>query len=113
MTCCSSCHYDDIAITEDLGNQYFYVGAGNESQILLGDEKKNIGITIIPQEVIEYNFEDWYIIAKSVSKSDNSKNPIFWLVDKKSKDSIFSFDSVTFIRKVDNLGLNIKLKPRK
>ena len=71
LICCSSCLYNDTTITEDLGNQYFYLGAGNESQILLGDEKKNTGITIIPQEVIEYNFDDRFIIAKSVTIANN------------------------------------------
>lgn len=113
MTCCSSCLYNDTAITEDLGNQYFYLGAANESQILLGDEKKNIGITIIPQEVVEYNFDDRFIIAKNVTKTNNIKNENFWIVDKKNKDSTFSLDSVSFMRKVEKLGLKIKLKPRK
>ena len=112
VICLSSCLGNDTAITEDLGDKYFYLGAGNESQILLGDERKNIGITIIPQEVIEYNFDNRFIIAKSVAKLNNNVQE-FWVVDKKSKDSIVSLDSISFMKKIEGLGLKIRLKPRK
>ncbi len=111
ITSLFSCVYNDTAITEDLGSQYFYLGAGNESQILLGDEKKNTGITIIPQEVVEYNFNNRYIIAKSVTKTGNIAKQNFWIVDKKDKSSIVPLDSISFTKKIEEL--NLKLKPRK
>ncbi|MBG9378419.1 hypothetical protein I5907_19435 [Panacibacter sp. DH6] len=112
LICISSCLWNDTAITEDLGDKYFYLGAGNESQILSGDEKKNIGITIIPQEVIEYNFDNRFIIAKSVAKRNSNNVQEFWIVDKKSKDLIVT-DSISFMKKIESLGLKIRLKPRK
>ncbi len=113
VICLSSCLWNDTAITEDLGDNYFYLGAANESQILLGDEKKNIGITIVPQEVIAFNFDNRFIIAKSVAKINNINVHKFWVVDKKRKDSIVSLDSISFNKKIENLGLKIRLKPRK
>ncbi len=63
---CISCIYNHTADSENLGSDYFYLGDGHESQIILGDEKMNSGITIIPQEVVEYNFNQRYIIARSI-----------------------------------------------
>src|SRR5688572_10822430 len=113
VTSLSSCIYNDTAITEDLGSPYFYLGAGNESQILLGNEKKNTGITIVPQEVVDYNFDSRYIIAKSVIKIENVAKQSFWIVDKKDKNSPVAFDSISFTKKVEELNLKLKLRPRK
>ena len=113
MTILSSCIYNDTAITEDLGGQYFYLGAGNESQILLGNEKTNTGITIVPQEVVEYNFDSRYIIAKSIMNIDNVTKQTFWIVDKKDKNSPLLLDSISFTKKVEELNLKLKLKLRK
>jgi len=113
MTILSSCIYNDTAITEDLGSQYFYLGAGNESQILLGNEKTNAGITIVPQEVVEYNFDSRYIIAKSIMNIDNVTKQTFWIVDKKDKNSPLLLDSISFTKKVEELNLKLKLKLRK
>ena len=113
MICLSSCVYNDTAITEDLGNKYFYLGAANESQILLGDENKNIGITIVPQEVVEYNFDSRFIIAKNVTKINNVVKQSFWIIDKTLNDSIVPLDSFSFTKKVEELNIKLKLKPRK
>ncbi len=113
ILCLSSCVYNHTDNTENLGNKYFYLGDGSESQIMLGDEKKNFGVTIVPQEVVEYNFNDRYIIAKSIAKTDNIEIQKFWLIDKKSNDSIISLDSLSFHSKLEKLNIRMKLKIRK
>ncbi|MBK6266003.1 hypothetical protein JKA74_13250, partial [Marivirga sp. S37H4] len=65
----SSCVFDHTAVTEDLGNGYYYLGDGHESQILYdpnqNDEKKG-GLIVTGSEVVEYNSNSRYIIAKSI-----------------------------------------------
>lgn len=107
-------HTDNIDI---LGEGYYYLGDSNESQILLDDNKNQTyksGITIIPPEVIEYNFNNNFIIAKTLEVADNKKNYNYWIVDKRRKnDSFKPFDSVSFFKEINNLHLNIKLMKRK
>ncbi|MBW8360620.1 MAG: hypothetical protein K0M56_00375 [Kaistella sp.] len=79
---CISCVYNHTSITEDLVNGYFFLGDGRESQILLGNEKKNFGTAIVPQEVIKYNFDERYIVAKSLNVSDKRKTKLYWIIDK-------------------------------
>ena len=107
-------HTDNI---EELGSNYYYLGDSNESQILLNlkpENKSKFGKTIIPPEVIEYNFNNNFIIAKTLEVLDNNKNYKYWIVDKqKSKDSIKPMDSINFFKALDSLNLNIKFKKRK
>ena len=105
-----SCIYNHTATTENLGSGYFYIGDGQESQILSGDEKKNSGITIIPQEVIEYNFDNRYIIAKSI---ENRNLQQYWIVDKQSHESVSPLDSLSFAKEIKRLKIDLKLKSRK
>ena len=108
VICLSSCLWNDTAITEDLGDKYFYLGAGNESQILLGNEKKNSGVTVVPQEVIEYNYDTRYIIARSTDSLDK-----YWIIDKQSNQSLKPLDSLEFAKEMENLNIALKLKVRK
>jgi hypothetical protein len=70
-------------------------------------------ITIVPQEVVEYNFDSRYIIAKSIMNIDNVTKQTFWIVDKKDKNSPLLLDSISFTKKVEELNLKLKLKLRK
>jgi hypothetical protein len=109
--------YNQTDNIEELGNNYYYLGDSNESQILLNlkpENKSKFGKTIIPPEVIEYNFNNDFIIAKTLEMIDNNKNYKYWIVDKqRNKDSIEPLDSINFFKALDNLNLNIKFKKRK
>ena len=104
-----SCVYNHTSNTENLGNGYYYLGDGSESQILLGKEKKNFGVTIVPQEVVNYNFDKNFIIAKSIS----NKTEYYWIIDKSKKDSIVGLDSLSFVKEVKALDIHLVLKDRK
>ncbi|MGK4568147.1 DUF3997 domain-containing protein [Flavobacterium sp. 3HN19-14] len=111
---CISCVYNHTSNTENLGNGYFFLGDGNESQILVGNEKKNYGSTVVPQEVIKYNFDEKYIIAKSLNVLDNKTIESYWIIDKQNKkDSIYGLDSLSFVKKIKKLSINLILKSRK
>ena len=105
-----SCLYNHTAITENLGGNYFYLGDGRESTILFGDEKKNMGVTIVPKEVIEYNFDERYIIAKSI---DVGTKDLYWIIDKARNDSIIPLDSMKFTSQIERLKIQLVLKQRK
>lgn len=111
----TSCIYNHTDNIEILGNRFYYLGDGNESQILY-DPTENVdykfGITVIPPEVIKYNFNDQYIIAKTLDSLDSKRN--YWLVDKtKDFSSLMPLDSINFYRKLDSLAITLKLKEKK
>ena len=109
--------YDHTAAIVDLGNNYYYLGDGRESQILLNlkpDAKSKVGKTIIPPEVIQYNFDESYIIAQTIERINSKDLYKYWIVEKteKNQDLIISIDSIKFYKKLDSLLIKIKLKPR-
>lgn len=112
-----SCIHNSTNNIEELGSNYYYLGDANESQILINlkpQSKSKFGKTIISPEVVEYNFNDNYIIAKSLEVIDNKTIDKFWIINKRKKnDSIIPMDSTKFSHQLDSLQLNIKLKNRK
>jgi hypothetical protein len=89
----SACVYDHTAITEDLGGDYFYMGDGHESQIIFNkNRKKNRrrGLIVTEPEVVGYNYDEKYIIAKSL----RDKRELFWIINKD-----LPIDSVRFTTK--------------
>jgi hypothetical protein len=108
-----SCVYDHTAIIEELGNNYYYMGDGRESQILLSrNEKRSVGQTIVSQEVTHYAFNSDYIIARNI-QDRNSKEIKFWIVDKRKGTEPIPLDSAKFNEELQKLNLDIKLQPRK
>jgi len=89
----SACVYDHTAITEDLGEGYFYMGDGHESQILFNKNREkngSSGLIVTEPEVVEYNYDRKYIIVKSL----RNKNELFWIINKD-----LPIDSVRFTTK--------------
>ena len=71
------------------------MGAARESQILLNlkpGAKSKVGETIIPPEVIRYNYDEKFIIAQTLDKVNGKEFHKYWIFDKmkKTQDSIFS-----------------------
>jgi len=112
-----SCVYNHTDNIDVLGQGYYFLGDGNESQILFDDSKVpnyKSGITIISQEVTDYDYDNNYIIAKSEESEKGIKSFKYWIVDKRRKqDIITTVDSISFFRKIDSLHLKVKLKVRK
>jgi len=98
-------HTNDIV---ELGDNFYYLGDGKESQILLNmkpTSNHKFGQTIIPSEVIKYNFNERYIIAENQNIKGKKK---YWIIDKHQNKSINSFDSLSFLKKIENINLNLK-----
>jgi hypothetical protein len=116
MSCGSCC----FGTKEDyLGNNFILSEYSNkERQILYSEEKCAVsGIPIVPMTVEAYAFNSNWIIAKSSEEK-------YWIIDKrfhtdgmtdKSKDEYIRshvsgpLDSVSFIRSLHNLKINLEL----
>ncbi len=88
--------YDHTAVVVELGNDFYYLGDGRESQILVNlrpKSKSKVGKTIIPPEVIQYNFDTEF----------SDKRVIVWTLGFTMQGWIFgpvSEDNVGIIRRV-------------
>jgi hypothetical protein len=108
-----SCVYDHTDNIEELGNNYYYMGDGRESQILLSkNEKRSGGQTIVPEEVTDYDFNSEYIIARNIQDRIN-KEIKFWIIDKRQGSQPVPLDSTEFYKEIQKLNLDLKLQPRK
>ncbi len=112
LLCITSCMYNHENNIEELGSSYYFLGDGRESQILKNlkpTEKSRFGKTIIPAEVLRYNFDENYIIAET--KEITGTKFQYWIINKKMpSDSIYAIDSLSFYRKTDSLGLKLKAR---
>lgn len=108
--------YDNTDNIQDLGDNYYYLGDANESQILLNLKpflKRKFGKTVIPGEVIAYNHNSQFIIAKTKNQSTDKKEVKYWILDKRIRETEpKSMDSIMFFKRIDSLNLNIDLKRR-
>lgn len=109
--------YNHTAAIVELGNDFYYLGDGGESQILLNlkpQAASKVGKTIIPSEVIQYNFNESFIIAQTVKKINSKKIYNYWIVEKSriNQESAIPLDSINFYKKLDSLRINMKLKER-
>lgn len=110
---CISCVYNHEGNSQDLGNNFYYLADASESQILLNlkpNQTSKIGKTIVPEEVLEYNFNDSYIVAKNLNHQ--TKTQLFWIVNKQA-NLVESLDSITFLKRLKELDIDLKLEPRK
>jgi len=108
-----SCLYDHTDNIEELGSNYYYMGDGRESQILLSkNEKRSGGQTVVPEEVTHYAFNSEYIIARNIQDRIN-KEIKFWIIDKRQGAQPVPLDSTEFYEELQKLNLDLKLQPRK
>lgn len=108
-----SCLYDHTDNIQELGNNYYYMGDGRESQILLSrSEKRSGGQTIVPEEVTHFGFNEEYIIARSIQDRYN-KEIKFWIIDKRQGSQPVPIDSIKFNEELQELNLDLTLQSRK
>lgn len=95
----TSCIYRHTDDSKDLGNNYYFLPDGKMSTIYYnlanrGEPKK--GREIITPKVVNYNFNDDYIIAKTIGIYDKKKD--YWLIDKNKNKKASPLDSIQFYR---------------
>lgn len=91
LTSCIFMHYDDSV---NLGEGYYYVPDGDYSSIVKSVRKEydGIGEEIIPPKVIQYKYNENFIIAKS-----HDINAVrYWIIDKRVNSRVLPLDSISF-----------------
>lgn len=92
-----SCVYNHTDNIKELGGKYYYLGDGRESQILFNlkeDGEPKVGREVVPPTLLEYKFNEQYIIAKS---KDDTQKVIYWIIDKTTENvGVTPLDSVSF-----------------
>ena len=88
-----------------------------------GDKKcfsSSESVQVVPFEVVAYNFNDRWIIAKSDSKAGD--NPQYWIIDKQYNFSRLGYreelqrqttgplDSISFYKTIKTYGIDLQLK---
>jgi len=110
---------------EDLGHNFVLSEYDEVDRRILytEDQCSGDGIEAVPMTVLEYAKNSKWIIAKS-AESEVTTNLKYWVIDKdfeiaQSDDNISNvvkshiygpFDSTTFLSKLHNLNINLKLK---
>lgn len=107
-----SCIYNQTDNIQEFGNNFYYIGDGKESQILLGRSgQRSGGETIVPEEVTHYGFNSEYIIARNIQER-NKREVKFWIIDKKQETQPIPLDSLEFINRIQCLNIELQLQPR-
>jgi hypothetical protein len=104
---CIFIHVDDSI---DLGNGFRYIQDTPETIIWHNSQDyEGVGNTVIPPQVIDYSYNENYIIAKSVAS--NGKNLRYWIIDKnKEPQNIEALDSTTFFHQLYLLDIPLDFK---
>lgn len=101
----------------DLGSNYRYIPENPKAIIYNTDKKfKDNGVNIVPPIVLSYDFNDYYIIAKSQEVNEmtgdkEGKPTRYWIIDKSLKGSpVNPMDSLTFYQtlKKENITLSLE-----
>lgn len=103
-----SCDFKFMDDSIDLGNNYRFIQDYPQAIIYHSTEEyKGIGINIVPPNVIEYDFNDEYIIAKSIS-NDSIIN--YWIINKQNNETkVKPLDSIAFYEFLNDKEILLKL----
>ncbi|NQW37061.1 MAG: hypothetical protein HQ471_08655 [Flavobacteriales bacterium] len=105
-----SCVFTRIDDSIDLGKKYRYIQDYPQTIIYHKTEKYNgIGLNAVPPTVLNYDFNDKFIIAKNVDLEKEEMN--YWIIDKdKDNSDIKPLDSLTFHRTLIEKKIGLRLK---
>ncbi len=92
----------------DLGSKFRYIQDYPQAIIFhRAPEYKGSGVNIVPPNVIDYKFDNIYIIAKSKDLED--KKMKYWIIDKRMLDKKgIALDSLTFFSQLEEKKINLK-----
>jgi len=111
---CSSCILSRVDDSIDLGSKYRFIQDYPQAIIYHRTEKyMGTGVNIVDPIVVDYAFNDLYIIAKSSYYSGDGKPEIrsakFWIVDKRQGDQkVAPMDSVSFEKACRDLNIQLQ-----
>jgi hypothetical protein len=94
----------------DLGNKYRYIQ--DYPQVIIyhnTDKYKGTGNEIISPIILEYNFNEEFIVAKT--RDLETKDAIFWIINKMEQKTEKFLDSLEFCTILKERNINLTLKP--
>lgn len=101
----------------DLGNHFRYIQDYPQTIVYHASEQyEGVGDIIVTPIVKDFNFNDQYIIARSLGeqqlKGDTVERPFqYWIIDKHQKlNQVKPMDSLTFYTQLKNLGIELVFK---
>ena len=104
-----SCVFRHVDEIEDLGNNYYFLVDGKMSTIyynLSKDSSNRKGIEVVSPRVINYNYNDHFIIAKSLGFVDDSIK--YWIIDKNGIDEkVNPLDSLRFYNELNKKNIQL------
>lgn len=105
-----SCVFIRMDDSIDLGNKYRYIQDYPQTILYhIAEKYDGIGLNAVPPNVLSYNFNDTYIIAKN--KEIESGEIKYWIIDKRIDfDNIKPIDSLTFYKTLLENNIELKLK---
>ncbi len=92
----------------DFGDQYRYVR--DYPQTLIYHEAKEyngIGDIVVPGFILKYNYDHDHIILQN--RTLESKDTLYWIVDKPTHDTISFKDSIDFISALQDKRIEMQL----
>jgi len=100
----------------DLGNNYRFIQDSPKTIIFhQTEEYEGVGIEVIPPVVLNYSFNEKYIIAKTQEVNNMTGKKIensfhYWIIDKENKQvKINSMNLVTFENILNNKNIKLEL----
>lgn len=111
-----SCVFIRMDDSIDLGNNYRFIQDSPKTIIFhQTEEYEGVGIEVIPPVVLNYSFNEKYIIAKTQEVNNMTGKKIensfhYWIIDKENKQvKINSMNLVTFENILNNKNIKLEL----
>ncbi len=103
---------EDMDDSVDLGNKYIFIQDYPQAIIFnTSKECKSCGRNIVPPNVLSYEFNERYIIAKSRDFMGEDKQLKYWIIDKKKDGAqVEPLDSISFYKQLKELKIDLKFK---
>lgn len=71
------------------------------------EEYEGSGGIIVPRFILKYNFDHDIIILQN--RTLESKDTLYWIIDKVTRDTISFNDSTAFIATLESSGIEMRL----
>ena len=92
----------------DFGDKYRYVQDSPSALIYHNTkEYKGSGGIVVPGFILKYNYDHDYIILQNLSWE--TKDTLYWIVDKPTQDKESFKDSTAFISALESKGIEMRL----
>ncbi len=105
-----SCIFIRMDDSIDLGDHYRYIQDYPQTIVYYkSDEYNGNGLNAVPPIVLDYSFNDNWVIARNIDMTDGKVR--YWIIDKKKeREHTEPLDSLTFYNALKDKSIGLKLK---